>query len=239
MKTIIAFLISIILSISAFSAFSQQIETVRYNVKQNALLDLIKEYPNKSESIQQKIESETFHYVDIIRIQNDIVQIFWSHNNTIMAIKVYSKSQIHSVSDENDLIIEKMNSERDTMVINRTQSKTDSTFSYYIYESGAFPLTIELNDSLNTDSTNIISVYNNYPEIEFISYFGLFPLEFVFGKPKALMTFELMTILDSCLIETNEEYWDFKTNIKSKKKRLVLLNKLNERNQLLTKPRLH
>jgi hypothetical protein len=212
----------------SITAFGQDIKSVRYNVTPNIMLDLIDKYPEEKESIEKRIKSESMKYVDFILIENELIQVYWRHDNSLMGVKIYSKSNIYTLSSENELTIEKAHSEIDSIFFKKTIKTNDSLYQYELSEKNAFPLTILLEDSLTTKFEQKRFI-NNYPEIMFIVEYGIFPTKLIFGQPKAIMTFDLLQIFQTSVIKSKEEYLELIINIKKKKKRKKILNRIIER----------
>lgn len=214
------------------SGFCQDIQSVRYNVTPNIMLDLIDKYPQKKEHIEKRIKSELMKYVDFILIENELVQVYWRHDISLMSIKIYSKNKIYNLSSENELTEDSVNSESDTVFYKRIKN-TAILYHYELTETNAVPLLIKLTDSLANDSFEQKTPINDYPEIGFIIDFKIFLEELVFGKPKSMMTFDSMKTLEKSPIESNE-YLELISSIKSKNKRKKVLDRISERKPLAT-----
>ena len=104
MKLKLKTILLLFLTFQSVISIGQEIQSVRYKVTSNSLLEMIKDYPEKKESIEKNIISNTPKHVDFILIDDEIIQIYWSYQNNLMGIKIYSKEKIYSISPDNELL---------------------------------------------------------------------------------------------------------------------------------------
>ncbi|WP_299229114.1 hypothetical protein [uncultured Psychroserpens sp.] len=206
----------------------QEIQSVRYKVTSNSLLDMIKDYPEKKESIKNNIVSNTPKHVDFVLIDDELIQMYWSYQNDLIGIKIYSKEKIYSISAENELLTENQSAEIDSIRYKRIKTKNDSINKYELAEKGAMPLIVFLKDGLENDNFSRLIFFKGYPEISIVTDFKVFPEKYIFGKPKAFMTFDFLTNLNFEIFESKKEYLKFINDIDSNKERQLLIEKISK-----------
>jgi len=218
----------LILTFQSIILIGQETQSVRYKITSNSLLDMIKDYPEKKESIENNIISNTPKHIDFVLIDEDLIQIYWSYQNNLMGIKIYSKEKIYSISAENELLTENQSTETDSIHFERIETKNDSINKYELREKSAMPLIVVRKDRLENDNFSRLTVLNGYPEISIITDFKIFPEKYIFGKPKAFMTFDFLTDLKFEMFESKKEYLEFINDIDSNEKRQLLIEKISE-----------
>ena len=228
MKLKLKTILLLFLTFQSVISIGQEIQSVRYKVTSNSLLEMIKDYPEKKESIEKNIISNTPKHVDFILIDDEIIQIYWSYQNNLMGIKIYSKEKIYSISPDNELLTENINVEKDSIQFKRIKTKNDSINKYELIEKSAMPLIVVLKDRLENDNFSKLTIHNGYPEITIITEFKIFPKKYIFGMPKAFMTFDFLTDLKFETFESKKEYSEFTNNIDSKEKRQLFIEKISE-----------
>ena len=218
----------IILTFQSIILIGQETKSVRYKVTSNSLLDIIEDYPEKKESIENNIITSTPKYVDFVLIDGEIIQIYWSYQNNLMGIKFYSKEKIYSISPDNELMTENISAEKDSIQFKRIETKNDSINKYVLVEKSAMPLTVVLKDRLENDNFSHLTTHNGYPEISIIKDFKVFPEKYIFGKPKVFMSFDFLTDFKFEVFESKKEYLEFINDINSNEKRQLILEKISE-----------
>jgi len=218
----------LILSFQPIILIGQEMQSVRYKVTSNGLLNMMKDYPEKKESIEKNMTSNTPKHIDFVLIDDELIEVFWGYQNNLMGIKIYSKGKLYAISVKNEFVIENQNqnTQTDTIQYKRIETKNDAIIKYELTEEGAMPLTVTLNDTLENDNFSHQASLNDYPEISIITDFKIFPKKYVFGKPKAYMTFDFLKKLEPKLFKSKKDYLEFMANIDSKEKRQLLLEKI-------------
>lgn len=207
-------------------AYCQDSLSARYDVRIDALLSMIAEYPKKEQSIRHKIESELPSFIDMFILDKDIMYLQWGYDKSLLSAKVYSseRQKLYTLFGEDELEIETWNSYLDSIYITPVPTTNDSLWTYNLSEKDAIPLTISLSNPLLADSV-VHTTMNNHPEAAILAEYKVFPIEFIFGEPKTIMSFNFKRTLTTPLFSSISEYHLFLDTIHKRKTRREFLSR--------------
>lgn len=210
------------------SSYSQNNVFATYKVIPNSLYDLIDLYPDKKESIGQKIESLPVQFVDFVLVKNILFQVNKSIDSSIFNMKIMTKEKVYVIDKNFELTEEYIEASKDSVHVEEIKMTDDTLFYYDLKESNAMPLRVALANSIDQNQFEGVSLLNNYPEFGFILKYGAFPIKFIYGKPKILLTYELINTINTFNNSSDELIIDLVKNIKSENSRKKIFEVLTQ-----------
>ncbi|MBI1221025.1 MAG: hypothetical protein GC180_00340 [Bacteroidetes bacterium] len=187
-------LLFIFLSILLFNKMiiAQNIHGVRYQVVPEMLIQLARNYPDQKENIEQKMKESVPGYVDYIRLDSSLIQVYWNDTGRLIGVKVHSAPDraIYFIDSTAQVRKDTLTPVRDTLEIKLMESSSEKNITLLIQE----PLSIPVQITYQSDSFYTPMLLANFltfpnPEIAFILQSGIYPDTMSFGYPLPIMLY--------------------------------------------------
>ncbi len=223
------YLLPILLSINLFHSYvmGQEVSGARYHMKYPMMFNkaFIKS-PYDSLKIQSKMEESMWEFIDFIRIENDLVQLFWKYDGSLDGIKVYSNfnEKTYHFDVDGNLSVEKIKS-RSTIDYGFIESEGDSLFVYSISQYKGVAVKVWVCDRITHSKNEYNNSFGMQPEISLFTQLHLSPSQIVIGNTAMVM--EWVSNVSYSQFQTKQDYLEFLNGMKSKKKRLLLRNDIS------------